>query len=113
MTRMAGLLAEQASEGETSARHERGERPRHSARLAPSEAGRGPVRQPAPAASRSAPAVAASAGNANSIDSSDVVTSTAVPKVANVAENDRSRPSGARNRIRDPRICPAATPADV
>src|SRR5437763_9839281 len=43
---------------------------------------------------RSASAVATSAGNANSIDSSEVVTSAAVPKVAIVAKNDSSWPSG-------------------
>jgi hypothetical protein len=46
-----------------------------------------------------ASAVAASAGNVNSIDSSEVVTSVAVPKVATVAKNDSSSPSGERSRI--------------
>jgi hypothetical protein len=41
---------------------------------------------------RSASAVAASAGTVNSIESSELVTSTAVPKVATVAKNDSSVP---------------------
>ena len=47
---------------------------------------------------RSAAAVAASAGKNDSIESSEVVTSTAVPKVATVPNNDSSPPSGVSRR---------------